>query len=688
MGRQGGLRIVAIVVSGVCSTAMFSATAAEPATPGDDRPAELTAITVTATKTERPVFETPAAVSTVGADEIQAIQPYGYDDIFETVPGVAVQGGPRRVAEEPSIRGFQDEQVIIRIDGARQNFNAAHRGRFLLDPDLLARIEVLRGGHSAIYGSGALGGVISMETKDAEDYLGEQDGFGARAKLGYQSNGDEPSAYLTAFGRHGALDVLGSVAWRDVGENLEDGAGNEILATQDRIENGLLKFGFDIGAHQRLEFSASAYSNTGVNPPNANSEASADNIVDRDTERNGYRLRYRNDNPGNRWLELTAVAYRSETNVDERRFVDGRHDVTDFTTTGFDIYNHTRFDFLDEREAVLTYGMEGYTDSQTGLRNDALRPEFPDAEADYRAYYLQADLPLTAKLSLLPGIRTDRFEYDSASFAAREESETSPRISAGYRATDALYFWAGYSESFRAPSLTELYADGVHFVAPIGPGQVVVNELQPTPDLKPEYSESEEVGMRYRFGAGDRWQLSANAWHSRVDNFIDSVVVFISGPPSFDPSTGSLVFPGTTTNFNTNAELEGYEAELRHDGHNWYAELGMSMVDGENRDTGEGLASLQQDRAYIETGWYFSDANVGARIIGAAARDDVPEGSLVTPGYGLLDVFAGYTPDAGFLDGFELRASVNNVLDREYRVHPNGMNQAGRSVRISIARTF
>src|SRR5690606_23473009 len=422
----------------VTATFLQTATAAS-SMPSDDEPTPLDPVTVTATRTERPVFVTPAAVSTIDAGDIRAAMPYGYDDVFETVPGVAVQGGPRRIAEEASVRGFQDEQVISRIDGARQNFNAAHRGRFLLDPDLLARIEVLRGGHSAIYGSGALGGVISLETKNAEDWLGDDDGFGLRAKLGYQSNGGETAAYLTAFGQEGAVDWLGSAAWRDVGENFEDGAGREILASQDELENGLVKLGIDFGAHQRLEFSANTYTNTGINPTNANSEATDDNVADRDTGRDGLRARYRYRNPDNRWLELTAIAYRSETRVDERRLVDNRRDLTDFTTTGFDIYNHTRFGFLGNGDAVVTYGMEGYSDSQSGLRNGELRAEFPDAEADYRAYYVQADLPLTRRLSLLPGLRHDRFEYDAASFDTRMETEISPRLSLGYRATESLY---------------------------------------------------------------------------------------------------------------------------------------------------------------------------------------------------------------------------------------------------------
>lgn len=52
------------------------------------------------------------------------------------IPGVIVEGGPRPIALEPNIRGFRDEQVVLRFDGARQNFSLAHRRRFFTDPEI------------------------------------------------------------------------------------------------------------------------------------------------------------------------------------------------------------------------------------------------------------------------------------------------------------------------------------------------------------------------------------------------------------------------------------------------------------------------------------------------------------------------------------------------------------------------
>src|SRR6056297_2029712 len=253
----------------------------------------LASVVVSVTHTERPRVITPASITMVGRDNIETIQPFGFQDVFESIPGVSIQGGPRRIAEEPSIRGFADEQVVIRLDGTRQNFNKAHGGRFLTDPDLLRSIEVLRGAGSAIYGSGALGGAFVLETVSGRDLTGGLKGLGLRQKFGWQNNGEEWSSFTTGYGQAGSFDILASYVIREAGDDLETGAGETILATQDEIGTGLLKFGWQADEHQRLELTLDRFENRGRNPTNANETVTATNLVDRDTDRNAARLRYR-----------------------------------------------------------------------------------------------------------------------------------------------------------------------------------------------------------------------------------------------------------------------------------------------------------------------------------------------------------------------------------------------------------
>jgi len=656
----------------------------------------LETIVVSPTRTERPRFTTPAAVSTIRREDIETIQPYGYQDVFESIPGVSIQGGPRRIAEEPSIRGFADEQVVIRIDGTRQNFNQAHRGRFLLDPDLIESIEVLRGASSSVYGSGALGGVFVIETVNGRDLTGNRDGLGARVKGGFQSNGEEWSSFNTVYGQAGAFDLLGSFIYRDVGEDLEDGNDNDILASRDELKNGLVKLGVEPAPFHRLEVAVDLFDNTGRNPPNANDVATATNLVDRDTERTNARLRYRYDDPANRWINLDTAFYRNDIDVGEFRLDDGRVDQSDFETVGFELTNTTRLAEIGGEPLRLTYGTEIYNDEQSGTRNGADRLQFPDAEVDYRAGFVQAEVPLGAGFSVIPGLRFDAFEYRvDGSFANRDEDEISPRVALGWQPFDALYLWAEYAEAFRAPSLTELFVDGVHFTVPLGPGQVVINEFVPTPDLKPEESEQFQAGGRFRqrdlFDTGIDFELDA-VWHtSDVDNFVEQVVIFISGDPTFDPVTQTLVFPGITTNFNVDAEIKGFELDARLSHPVGYIQASLATVESRRKSGGGGdLAGVQPDRASLGGGLHLlgRELTIGAELIAARDRRDVPEGALETPGFGKTDVFVNYLPESGPLGGFEFRLAVDNIFDKDFRIHPNAIEQPGRSVRVTIARDF
>jgi hemoglobin/transferrin/lactoferrin receptor protein len=651
-------------------------------------------IVVSATRTERNPFTTPAAVSSIDRERIQTIQPYSFLDVFQSIPAVNIFGGPRRIAEEPAIRGFADEQVAIRLDGTRQNFNKAHGGRFLLDPDLLERVEVLRGASSPIYGSGALGGAFVLETVNGRDLTAGVEGLGVRLKGGWQSNGEEFSGYGTLFGQAGDFDFLASAARRDLGEDLSDGSGEDILATRDEIDNGLFKVGFQPGPDQRLEFSYDRFDNTGRNPTNANAPATATNLVDRDTERTSSRLRYQFGSAANRWLDLEAVAYSNEVDVREFRLDDGRIDTTDFETRGLEVFNTSRFGGLADEPIRLTYGFEAYGDEQSGTRRGDDRPQFPDAEVDYRAAYIQAEASLPGDLSLITGLRHDEFEYASAAgFPARDENELSPRVALGWQPIESAYFWAEYAEAFRAPSLTELYADGVHFVVPLGPGQVVINEFVPTPGLEPEQSEQIQLGARFRqrdvFGTGLDLELDGTWYRSDVDNFVDQFVVFIAGEPTFDPITQTLVFPGITTNRNVDAEISGIEASATLRGRSGYLRLAASAIDSEVPGGGE-LASIQPDNATLAIGVYGLDGqvDVGAELTAARARDDLPEDALATPGYGKTDIYLNYLPRTGALAGFEFRLALDNVFDKDFRIHPNAIDQPGRSFRLTIAREF
>lgn len=100
-----------------------------------------------------------------------------------------------------NIRGLQDfGRVAMVVDGARQNYQrTGHNanGSFFLDPELIGGVDVVRGPTANIYGSGAIGGLVSFRTKDINDVLrpGERWGVDLSGSCGSNNNrghGDEP----------------------------------------------------------------------------------------------------------------------------------------------------------------------------------------------------------------------------------------------------------------------------------------------------------------------------------------------------------------------------------------------------------------------------------------------------------------------------------------------------------------
>jgi len=189
--------------------------------------ATLDVITVYGTSNPLPAFDYPGQVSVITRDDIDTFAPSAMSDLLRDIPGLEFSGGPRRTGESPALRGLGGENVLILLDGARQSFISAHDGRFFIDPGLLRSAEVVRGPASALYGSGAVGGVLAFETIDAADLLDDGETAGVRFRVGYQGVNEESVASVTSFTRQGNLDAVISFGVRNSGD-IALGSGAEI----------------------------------------------------------------------------------------------------------------------------------------------------------------------------------------------------------------------------------------------------------------------------------------------------------------------------------------------------------------------------------------------------------------------------------------------------------------------------
>ncbi|MEM9010669.1 MAG: TonB-dependent receptor [Pseudomonadota bacterium] len=697
VGRVFGLTALAAL------TATRVAAQGEGETLGQDV-IEMPEITVFGSaRDERDLLDSPNAVSVVGRDEVLRRQPSTYEELIGDQPGVTIEGGPRGIAQEPNIRGFQDEQVIIRVDGARQNFDLAHRGRFFTDPTILEDVEILRGGASTLFGSGALGGVIFIDTLDAADLLIGDQPFAADFKLGVNSQGPELIGAQTSAAQFGQVDLLTFFVARRLFGDLEDGDGEPIIGSAIDTNNGLVKLGWEPNPDHRFEARYQIFEDGGLTPPNANVQGTPETLVDRDLLYQTAQLQWDWAPSGNDLIDLSAIAYYNDAEVSEDRLFDGRFDETDFETIGFEVTNVSGFEGFG-LPIRASYGFEFFQDEQEAERDGMPREQAPDATRRFYGIFAQADFDVTSTITVTPGLRFDLFSLDPEGggvFEDRTESQLSPRLALQWRPNDNIQLFATASRNFRAPTLTELYVDGVHFITPgfpLGPGTTFtgVNEFVPTPDLEPETSVQVEFGGRVRFDdvarSGDQLFVGGNVYVARVDDFIDTVVTFVDFDTGvFNPISGAFEVSGTTTNQNVDAILFGFEAEVEYDAGNWFAAANLTIPRGHERGTGIGLGSIPQDRLVLTGGIRpFRDMEIGARatLADGIEEGDVPPDSLTTPGFAVFDLFANYTPQDGPLAGATFSAGIDNFTNRKFRIHPNGLPNTGINGKVAVTLRF
>lgn len=688
-----------VLLAGVAAFALTVPGLAQDADTTND---DADVIVVEATYTKLDAFVYPGMTASIDAEALDLRRPADLDDLLRSMPGLDVAGGPRRTGQTISLRGQGRENTTLLLDGARQNYSSGHDGVFFIDPALLIGVEAVRGPASAIYGSGASGGVVSFRTASAHDLLEDSESWGYSLGAGYRSVDEETRGSASVYGRAGTADFLASVSARSSGD-ISLGSGNNLPA-DDESFSSLIKIGNDFGDGLRAELSWQNFSGDVTEPNNGQGNAgvgSQNALVDKDITADNLTLTAL-ISPGTiDWLDLELTLYRNETGVDERETVSGRQLRRDLETVG--IRGDQRFEFnLGAYEAGLTVGGEYYEDSQDGFdSNDptGTRGGAPDADSQFTAGWAQLELDgpapfgLPGRVIVLPGVRYDEFETSTPSSAAVSSDAVSQRLGLTYAPTDTFNVFVSWGEAFRAPSINELYLDGTHFSFPhpiLGAPVFVSNDFIANPDLLPEETETVEIGfgvdLADRVGV-DRLDLRASWYETEAENLIDLSVDFAFDgscfAPPFLPCTA-----GTTQSSNVgSAELSGYEIQASFAEGPFSLDASLTGIDGKDAQSGDPIGSLAPTRLFVDGRWSFDQYRLilGGRIEAAGEYDEPLDPAEHRAGYVVTDVYARWRPFAEH--GLSLNAGVENLLDHDYDRVFAGVSEPGRSVRFDIGWT-
>ncbi|TXE40522.1 TonB-dependent hemoglobin/transferrin/lactoferrin family receptor [Serratia marcescens] len=659
-----------------------STTPSSNAAPAKKAKAADETMTVVATGNQRSSFEAPMMVTVIEGNSPESQTAGTAADMLRRVPGITVTGSGRSNGQDLMMRGYDRRGVLTLVDGIRQGTDTGHINGTFLDPALVKRIEIVRGPSALLYGSGALGGVVSYETVDAAELLlpGQDSGFRVYGTAG---TGDHSLGMgASAYGKTDDLDGLLSFGTRDVGD-LRQGNGFD-APNDETISNVLAKGTWKIDDSQSLSGNLRYYNNSAQEPKNPQTPASSSGnlMTDRSTIQRDAALSYKLKPIGQDWLDAEAKVYYSDVKINAH--ANGSEDeARKQTTKGAKLENRTRL-FADTFAShLLTYGTEAYKQEQTP---GGATESFPHAKINFASGWLQDEITLRdLPVTLLAGTRYDNYKGSSDGYADVDADKWSSRGAVSITPTDWLMLFGSYSQAFRAPTMGEMYNDSKHFSIPMGP-TTITNYWVPNPNLKPETNETQEYGFGLRFDdlmlADDSLQFKASYFDTKAKDYITTDVTMELGRGPRGPYCISC------TTFSTNvdrAKIWGWDATLSYKTP-WFGwDLAYNRTRGKNEATGDWLSSINPDTVTSSLDVPLGETGLSAGWVATFAEraTRVETGTAEQAGYGVNDFYLSYK-GRDRLQGMTTTVVLGNAFDKEY-YSPQGIPQDGRNAKLLVS---
>jgi len=596
----GALMAVAVL-------AVFAEDASSPEAP----PIDIGRVDISA-EAYSPVALAPAgSVSLVTAEEIERSGASNAADALQLAPGVFVERyGTGASFSAVSLRGSSPSQVLVVVDGVRMN-DAKQGAPDLssIPADQIERIEVLKGGASAVYGADAVGGVVLITTK--------------RPAPGRFALSFENTSYPTAGKASSLLDGqrLGVEAGARVGEaelsfvgtgerasgEYPYGSSNEIRDNAD-LGGGSAKAGLQMPlVDGRLRASASgSCREEGV--PGSLTYGLTPSERQKDSAVRGE-LGWSSDALAGGALSVDSSVHGSWTKIlDEDVSTDDR-----LSAVGLDV----RSSYQVKPWANLGFGGSLSYEAADSNTFDSLSDGQP-TRTSFGAY-LEPTMLVGDELKLAPALRYDWSDDYKAGLSAM--------LGLVWKATSALEAHLSAGRSYRAPTFNQLYYP-----------------YMSNPDLKCERSWSGEIGIAYK---GDAIDASASGFARLIEDMIENDAYWIP------QNIGKVFAPGSELSLGIRigaiAVRSGYE---------FIYPLDLSAGGGLSNATAMHDISMHKLNASVDYGTKKLDVGLGGRYWSDRSDYSLPA-VFILDAHGSLSVGK----------AMRLNLSIDNLLDKDYEIY-------------------
>ncbi len=635
----------------------------------------LPSVSVTARGYAADDFETPASTLNLDRHELDRRGAANPGEALRGEPGLAVASDSAQ-GQNPVIRGLGRDSVVLLVDGMR--LNAAQPAGAIasfMSLGLAERIEVVKGGGSVLYGTGALGGAINVLLPQARF----TPGLGTRAAASYDSasQGLRGTAVMNASEGDHALMLGLSLA------RIDDYRAPEGRVARTGYDSNALisQYRYRLDARQQLRVSLQVHQDKDVwypgstRPHNAPAVGTT-TIHSPDQERRLAEIGYARKGTGDTPLNLDLRLYHQELERGIYSWANrlGRDIVTNqvtFATTGLD----AKADWLAHPEHLVSFGLNAWAMTgdpdrlmatpASGFTSFTANTPFRNARVQAVGLYAQDDMSF-GRLKLLTGVRYDLVRSDADNMnngarstgLSRSESALSGNLGAIYQLSPLLRPYASYARAFRAPGMRERYESGLR-----GDGYYYAG----SPEVEAETADQFELGLK---GADESVDYSLSAFHNRIDNYITGQI--LSGSAATQ-ACGSANAANCKKTVNLgSATLTGIDARARWQfQRDQWLKAGYSRVRGENRDLDEALFQMPADE--ISLGWQgaLRPRLSGDFTLRLVARQDRVATTFTrgaenpTAGFATADLGATWQIDARNT----LRLALRNLADKTYHEH-------------------
>lgn len=655
-------------------------------------------------------IDVPQAVSVVDQEDIDRLQPETIGEVIRAIPGVNLTGSDRLLGQSFNIRGIgapensgDGGRIIVNVDGVQKFYEQYRLGSFFSDPELYKRVEVLRGpASSTLYGSGALGGVINFETKDASDFIADGQTGALRLKGSWNSNGDGYVLSPVLAQRMGDnAEFLLSSNYR-ASDPYESGDGTEVLGTNFEAWSGLAKGTFKVGDEGTLRASYQRWDSDLDNQQlSQTSTASFFGLIDRHIVDQTAILSYENPFSDNDMLDVKVSAsysntYNEQRNADLRPSCDaGSFAVVCDSNYGYETWQFNAQNTMewsgDSWTNHLTFGSQ--TTYQTRVAEAffnsgaqfpvTFHPEGTDLKT---GVFVQNEFVWDERLTIIPGVRLDWHELtpDSAlNVPSSDDTAFSPKIAAHYKFNETFAVFGSVSHTERFPTIDETFSTASS-----------ASTFLPSLDLRKEKSNNFEAGFALSgfdmLQDGDAGQIKVTSFYNDVKDLIA-----LNRPlrPGFNDKPGFVNIE--------EAELYGFEVETAYDSDYVFANAAYSYVIGKNKQTDAYLTTIAPHELAFTLGGKLPDYDVTfgwtARIVAGpqdSARDGDrppvtdPTSTRFAEAFDVHDIFLTWKPQDGRLAGWEANFGVDNLFNRQYKEFLMNDDAKGQTFKISLSKQF